>query len=369
MAGRPEPAVPSGGRYLVGVLMGEGIGPEVIGAAIVVLQALESASSLRFEFQAGPAIGEADKHQGKALRSDAVEFCEAVFARGGAVLCGPAGGRFVYDLRRQFDLFCKLSPVVPRRELWPINRLKPEYLAGIDCMVVRDNAAGIYQGSWHEETSTERGRVAYHSFSYSEFEVLRIVEVAARIAERRRQHLTVVVKDGGIPTISDLWRDCAAKIATLHNLDLSFLNIDYAVYRMLHSPRDIDVLVAPNMFGDLLIDLGGILTGSRGLTFSGNFASTAAAVYQTNHGAAHDLTASDRANPLGQIDSLAMLLRESFALTRAASTIEAAVCAVLREGFRTEDIAEPGCQRVGTRALAERVADAVVKLARERQLE
>ncbi len=369
IAGRPEPAEPPDGKYLLGVLSGEGIGPEVVSAALLVLQALESESRLRFAIETGPAVGDADKHQGQALRADAIEFCEGLFARGGAVLCGPAGGRFVYDLRRRFDLFCKLSPLIPRRQLWPANRLKPEYLHGVDCMVVRDNAAGIYQGTWHAETCPERGRVAHHSFSYAESEVLRIVDVAARIAERRQRRLTVVVKDGGIPTVSDLWRECATAIARQREIELSFLNVDYAVYRMLQSPSELDVLVAPNMFGDLLIDLGGILTGSRGLTFSGNFATTSAAVYQTNHGAAHDLTASDRANPLGQIDSLALLLRESFALTRAAATIERAVCAVLEAGWRTADIAEPGCRLVGTRALAERVAEAVITLARERELE
>jgi 3-isopropylmalate dehydrogenase len=144
---------------------------------------------------------------------------------------------------------------------------------------------------------------------------------------------------------------------------VTFANVDLAAYRLLQHPRELDVVVAPNLFGDVLADLGGVLLGSRGLSFSGNFAAGGASVYQTNHGAAHDLAGKDRANPVGQVLSLAMLLRESFGLAAEAALVERAVAEVYRLGFRTDDVAEAGCRAIGTREMAERIAAAVLDLA------
>ena len=128
-------------------------------------------------------------------------------------------------------------------------------------------------------------------------------------------------------------------------------------------PRELDVVVTSNLFGDILVDLGGVLMGARGLTYSGNFTADGSAVYQTNHGAAYDLAGKDRANPIGQIYSLAMLLRESFGLAHAAGLIEAGVAQVLRQGWRTFDVMEPGCRLVGTRLMGKLIAEAVHELA------
>ena len=175
-------------------------------------------------------------------------------------------------------------------------------------------------------------------------------------AARRKGKLAVVVKDGGIPTVSALWRDLGREAASRAGVAATFVDIDLAAYRLVSDPLSFDVLAAPNLFGDVLADVGAVLLASRGMSFSGNFSESGAAVYQTNHGSALDLAGQGRANPIGQISSIAMMLRESFGLGREAAWIEAAVEEVLRLGFRTFDIAEPGSTIVGTAELGRRVA-------------
>jgi 3-isopropylmalate dehydrogenase len=172
----------------------------------------------------------------------------------------------------------------------------------------------------------------------------------------------VVLKDGGLPALSDLWRDCTREVADGLGIAYRFANIDLAAYLLVQHAPELDVVVASNLFGDVLADVGAVLLGSRGLSFSGNFAGDGAAVYQTNHGAAADLAGTDRANPVGQVYSLAMLLRESFGLDEAATLIEAAIVDVWRRGWRTADLAEPGGRVVGTREMVARIADAVQAL-------
>jgi 3-isopropylmalate dehydrogenase len=350
---------------IIGVLKGEGVGSEVISAALDVLTALDSAGELRFELRAGGAIGnDAEAQHGTPLSAEVIDFCRCVFADGGAILAGPGGGRFVYDLRREFDLFCKISPLRVCPALIGDNHLKPEFLDGVDILLVRENVAGLYQGHWQEISSHNGERKAEQSFSYTESEVRRILTVAARIAAQRRGVLHVVIKDGGVPAISKLWRDCAIEIGRSLSIQCQLLNVDLAVYRLLQHPQEFDVMVSPNLFGDVLADLGGILLGSRALSFSGNFSSAGAAVYQTNHGAAFDLAGKNTANPAGQIYSLAMLLRESFGLTRHANIIEAALADVWRQGLRTADLAHDG-HPISTTEMAERVAGQVLRLARQ----
>ena len=191
-------------------------------------------------------------------------------------------------------------------------------------------------------------------------QIRRILTVAGAIAQERRGEMTVVVKPGGIPTVSRLWSDCARDVARELSLRTREIEMDYAVYHLIQDPQMLDVVVTPNMFGDILSDAGGVLLGSRGLCHGASYSPTGAAVYQTNHGAAHDLAGTDRANPVGQIFALAMLLHESFGLVHEARLIEAAVADVWRNGYRTADVAEAGSRIVGTREMACRIADAAV---------
>jgi 3-isopropylmalate dehydrogenase len=353
----PEP------RPLIGVLEGTGIGPEVIGATLQILKSAGQALNLDFEVRHGGLIGEeAVAEHGKWLPEDTAEFCADIFHRGGAILNGPGGGRYVYDLRRRFDLFCKFVPVRPSPELALAGKVSPQFLKNVDLLIVRDNTGGVYQGQWGDR-ATDKGRVAEHSFSYSETEVHRLVEVAARAAASRRGNLHVIVKEGGVPTVTALWRDVGNAVARKHDIEAKFMNIDLAAYELIQNPTRFDVIVAPNLFGDIITDICGVLVSSRGVTFSGNFDSHGHGVYQTNHGCAHDLAGTDTANPAGQIFSLAMLLRESFGLDEAAALIEKSLTEVWRAGWRTADLAETGCKILGTRAMADKVTGQILRSA------
>jgi 3-isopropylmalate dehydrogenase len=336
----------------------------VVDAALTVLSAIESTTNTRFRIRYGGKIGVASERQcGTALSEDVIAFCEDIWKRGGSILSGPGGGRYVYDLRKRFDLFCKLNPLIRHRELGDSGHLKPEYTDGVDVMVVRENGGGIYQGQWATGTLGNDTRYASHQFRYSEDQVIRIVEAAARICAQRSGRLAIVVKPHGIPAISDLWLSCAQDVAEDYGVALTPLEVDYAAYRLVQEAHELDVVVTPNLFGDILSDLGGVILGSRGLCYSGSFSECGRAVYQTNHGAAHDLAGTDRANPVGQILSLAMMLRESFDLARASALIEHAVRQVWRQGWRTADLRGAGCQICGTGEMARRIADAVTHLA------
>ncbi len=355
---------PRDARLLVGVLPGEGIGPEVVGAALEVLAAAGSVGT-DFEIRTGGAIGrEAELLTGRSLTDEVVDFSEGIFAEGGAILCGPGGGRFVYDMRRRFDLFCKISPLKPVAALCEAGRLKASCVDGADVLIVRENSGGVYQGDWGEIAHPQNGRVAEHSFRYTETQVRRLLGVATTLAAGRRGKLAVVVKEGGIPSVSALWRELGREMAARAGVEPSFVDIDLAAYRLVQDPLSFDVIAAPNLFGDVLADVGAVLLASRGMSFSGNFSAGGAATYQTNHGSAIDLSGQDRANPIGQIASLAMMLRESFGLAREAAWIEASVDEVLRHGFRTFDIAESGATVVGTAELGRRIAAAVACRAR-----
>ena len=345
------------GPVKIGVLPGEGVGPEVVRAALGVLSAVASERGFEIALREAPPAGDGP-FDPRGLTEPEACFCRDTFAAGGAVLAGAHGGRWVYEIRRRLDLFCKISPIRPSPDLGAIDApISPSRLADVDLLVVREQSAGLYQGRW-AESATPEGRVAEHSFSYRESEVRRIVAAATVLARWRRGRLGLVVKDGGVPSISRLWRDCARELVG-DDLDLEVLDVDYAVYRMLRDPAGLDVVVAPNHFGDLLSDAGGALLGSRGSTYGGNFDAARAAIYQTNHGAAHDLAGRDRANPAGQILAAAMMLRESFGMETEAGMIERAITKAWRHGWRTEDVAEPGCRVVGTREMGERIADCV----------
>ena len=197
------------GPVRIGVLPGEGAGPEVVRAALDVLSAVASERGFEIALREAPPVGD-DPSDPRGLTEPEACFCRDTFAAGGAVLAGAHGGRWVYEIRRRFDLFCKISPIRPASELGAIDApISPSRLADVDLLVVREQRGGLYQGKWAESANRE-GRVAEHTFSYGESEVRRIVAVATVLARLRRGRLALVVKDGGVPSISRLWRDCAA---------------------------------------------------------------------------------------------------------------------------------------------------------------
>lgn len=343
-------------EYVIGVLPGEGTGPEIISVTLDILEHISNFSAKQFDISIGGKIGLPAKiESGNALSQKVIEFCQLIFSRRGAVLCGPGGGRFVYNLRARFDLFCKITPIRPTAALDDIGAIRPGTLADVNMVIVRENTGGLYFGEWGTVVDIEKS--AHHRFEYKEKHVQRILAVAIALASMRRNKLSVVLKPDGIPSISELWQQKLDELAVNSGVDCQVLEVDNAMYQIIANARSFDVIVAPNMFGDILSDGASLLLGSRGLSFSGNFDSAGHAVYQTGHGAAHDLAGSDTANPIGQIFSLAMMLRESFGMHSQASAIESAIAETLRDGWRTADIAAPGSRVVGTREMGKRIGD------------
>jgi 3-isopropylmalate dehydrogenase len=341
---------------------GEGIGPEVVAATADVLSAVNAALDLGVEVTWLADLGVRGP-RGLTVDDRTREAIGSALDAGVPVLTGPAGGRFVYELRAQLGLFCKLVPLRPRPELGDAGVLRSGHAAAVDILVVRDNDGGIYQGAfgWAPD-----GRSAYQEARYDVDQVDRVMDVAIRAAAARSGRLTVVCKPGGLPTITDLWMQRAEEAARRPEgagVVVDSLEVDNACYQIVADPRRFDVLVTPNLIGDVVADTAALLLGSRGMSLSANYRADGAAVYQTGHGAARDLAGRDVANPLGQIASLSMLLRESLALGHAADAIDAAVGAVLASGVRTADIASPGATIVGTRAMGEAVAERVAEVA------
>ena len=349
-------------EYTIGVLPGEGIGPEVIGVSLLVLEAVTRGTHINFKVRVGGKIGlPAQRETGHVLTPEVLAFCESIFAEEGVMLCGPAGGRFVYELRSRFDLFCKITPLLPLVALRDTGVVKADALEDVDILLVRENSGGIYFGKYKEMPEAD-GLTASHFFVYREDQVERILRVAIGLASMRQRRLTLVLKSEGIPSISRLWIKVLNDLVKGSSLSFEILQVDNAAFQLIQPARTFDVVVSPNLFGDILADCGGLLLGSRGMCFSGNFGKNGMAVYQTGHGAAYDLAGKDEANPVGQILSLAMLLRMSFGLEELAGRIETALDKTLSEGWRTPDILTSDCKIVGTRELGSRIVQVIEEL-------
>lgn len=350
-----------GAARVVGILEGEGIGPELMAVSRHILDKVGARAGQRFDVRTGSEIGTpAWKSTGNWVTGEVEAFCQSIHACGGAVLCGPGGGRFVYELRRRLALFCKLVPLRPKAPLCDIGPLRPEAVKGVDILVVRENLGGLYQGRHREDKQDGHLRVR-HCFEYTQPQVRHVVSIGAELARLRRGRLCVVYKPGGVPAVSELWREEASDLCESSGVALELLEIDNACYQLIADAARFDVVVASNMFGDVLADAAAVLLGSRGMSFSANFSAEGMGIYQTAHGAAHDLAGLDRANPIGQIDSLVFMLREHFALNHLASCIEQGVIEVLAAGWRTADIMGPGCRAVGTRRMGELIAEAACR--------
>ena len=230
----------------IGVLAGEGIGPEVIEGLPETLRSVAEATGLSAEIREGGVIGrDAERNSGTALSMEVIEFCDGIFARGGAILSGPGGGRYVYDLRRHFDLFLKISPLRIASGLPDVSRLRPEALFGLDVLIVRENTGGAYQGTWNEQRTVSGDRLAEHHVEYSEFPRRRFLQAAARLARSRRGELTVVWKESGLPAISGLWWDCARETADALGVRLKMVDIDLMAYRLIQDAPTFDVIARP----------------------------------------------------------------------------------------------------------------------------
>jgi isocitrate/isopropylmalate dehydrogenase len=344
---------------LIGVLPGEGCGPELTRHALDLLAA---ASPVMPGVEVGGMIGRrARSATGAALPDGVARFCRNIFERGGAILAGAAGDRFVYDARREFGLSAKLSPVHSFPELEDCGRWRapPQ---DVDLIVARENLGGLYQGHVRESDSDDR--VTTIAFSTRHAEIAELTALAARLAALRRGRMTLVTKRAGLPRLHHAWVTRAREAADAFDVALDVMDVDVAAYLLLREAETFDVIVTSNCFGDILCDLGGHIMGSRGNTYGASYSHAGTAVYQTNHGSAEDLEGTDRVNPAGQILSLAMLVREQFGWDEVAESLVDAVRATWRSGLVTPDLRAPGMKVVGTqewmrathRNLSERLA-------------
>ena len=336
----------------IAVVDGEGIGPSIIAASLDVLAAAVETTGVTIDVHRLPELTDRDE-VGLVVGDSTAAKYQDVFDAGTPVLHGPAGGRFVYELRDKFGLSVKYTPVIPWPELGNSAIIDPRRSAGADILIVRDNAGGLYQGNFSRDTDS-----ATHSASYTIAQVETVLSSAIDVASVRDGRITVVTKPGGVPTISRLWRETAERLVPA-DIELDFLEIDNACFQVLADPRRFDVIATPNMFGDVLGDTATALLGSRGMAYSANFGANGRAVYQTAHGAAHDLAGKDVANPVAQFLSLAWLLRESLGLLAESDKIVSAVRRELGRNVRTPDIADENSMVVGTTRFTERVCEEI----------
>jgi len=351
----------------IAVIPGDGIGPEVVEQALVALDKVGERFGHEFTYKTALAGGCAIDALGTPLPEETLDICRA----SDAVLLGAIGGwkwdtlpgdqrpeRGLLGLRKELALFANLRPAVLFEELADACPLRPELVAGgLDLVVVRELTGGIYFGK-RGRKDTPTGRAAFDVELYSEGEVRRIAEVAFDMAMKRRKHLTSVDKANVLES-SRLWREVVIDVAKdFPEVTLNHLYVDNAAMQLVSSPKQFDVIVTSNMFGDILSDEASIITGSIGMLPSASLAKGNFGMYEPVHGSAPDIAGQDKANPMATILSVAMMLRYTFSLSEEADAMEAAVQSVLRKGFRTGDILRGGdsLKLIGTKEAGRLIA-------------
>jgi 3-isopropylmalate dehydrogenase len=350
------------------ILPGDGIGPEVVAEAGKVLVALQQRHGLAVEFDHGLIGGAAIDAHGVPLPGETLGKAE----RSDAILMGAVGGpkwdalereirpeRGLLKIRSALGLYANLRPALCFDELADASTLKPEILRGLDLLIVRELTGGIYYGQ-PRGIATENGvRVGINTERYSEPEIERILRSAFPLARLRRKQLCSVDKANVLES-SQLWREVAVRVGReFPDVQLSHLYVDNAAMQLVRAPKQFDVLVTGNIFGDILSDIAAQLTGSIGMLPSASLNGQGQGLYEPVHGSAPDIAGKGVANPLATILSLAMLLRYSLKRGDLADRVERAVKRTLASGLRTADIARPGEPTVGTAAMAQAVVAAL----------
>lgn len=345
------------------LLPGDGIGPEVVAEGRRVLDAIAARFGHRFQFESCLMGGCAIDATGSPLPDSTLAACRA----SAAVLLGAVGGPKWDDpgaktrpeagllkIRKELGLFANLRPIKPSRYLLSASPLRTEILEGTDILFVRELTGGIYFGESGLRPHPS-GHEAFNVMLYNTAEIERVVRVSAEAARKRRGKLTMVDK-ANVLEASRLWRSVTARLMREEFSDLQYdvVLVDAMAMHLLSRPRDFDVVVTENLFGDILTDEGSMLTGSMGLLPSASLGSSGPGLYEPIHGSAPDIAGRGIANPLATILAAAMLLRHSLQLETEAQTVENAVDEVLRQGCRTKDIAAGG-PSLGTREMGDRV--------------
>lgn len=373
-----------GARYRVAAIPGDGVGPEVVAAARLVVAAAGERFGFGVDWTEHAAGGNAIDTYGVAIRDEDVAACAAA----DAVLLGAVGGprwdnpnapvrpeQALFKLRGTLGLYANLRPVAVHPVISASAApVRPELLEGVDLLIVRELTGGLYFGDRMEATGAPGERRASDTLPYSEPEIRRVVRLAFELARGRRRRLTSVDKANVLAT-SRLWRTIVEEIRPEYpDVEVSHQLVDSCAMLLIRQPAAFDVLVTENLFGDILSDEAGVLAGSLGMLPSASLGERKTdhgtfGLYEPIHGSAPDIAGQDRANPIGTILSAAMLLRLSLGRDDAAAAIEAAVTAALDAGYRTGDLAGAGdrdrLQVVGTAAFARAVVDALAAGAKE----
>jgi 3-isopropylmalate dehydrogenase len=352
----------------IAVLPGDGIGPEIITQAVNVLKAL-ARDGLKLELEEAPYGGAGVTAHGDPLPEPTLKLARAA----DAVLCGAVGGpqydtlpraqrpeQGILRIRKELGLFANLRPALMFPELVGASSLKPEVVSGLDVMIIRELTGDIYFGEPRGRRTNARGeREGYDTMLYSEPEIRRIAEIGFQTALKRSAKLCSVDKENVLET-SRFWREIVNDVAKKYpNVALSHMYVDNAAMQLVRNPKQFDVIVTGNMFGDILSDEASMLTGSIGMLPSASLDASGKGLYEPSHGSAPDIAGKDLANPLATILSSSMMLRYTFNQDEWAYRIEAAVKQVLAHGLRTADIHEAGTRKVGTREMGEAVVAAL----------
>lgn len=352
----------------IAVLAGDGIGPEIVAEAVKVLNAFKQ-DGLDIELAYGLIGGAAYDEAGSPLPDETL----ALAKQADAILLGAVGGykwesldisvrpeKGLLGIRSQLNLFANLRPALLYPQLADASTLKPEVVSGLDLMIVRELTGGIYFGQPRGIRTLENGeKEGYNTLVYRESEINRIGRVAFDIA-RKRQGRVCSVDKANVLESTELWRETMTALATEYaDVELSHMYVDNAAMQLVRAPKQFDVMVTTNMFGDILSDCASMLTGSIGMLPSASLDETGKGMYEPIHGSAPDIAGQNIANPLATILSAAMMLRYTLDQPMFAERIENAVSKVLDNGLRTADIFSPGMTRVGTAEMGDAVVAAL----------
>ena len=346
------------------VLPGDGIGPEIMAEAVRVLKALDLKLELEEALLGGGAVD--------ATGTPYPEATKKLTAEADAILLGAVGGpkwdtlarelrpeRGLLGIRKDLSLFANLRPAILYPELANASTLKPEVVAGLDILIVRELTGDIYFGQPRGIREENGERVGFNTMVYSESEVRRIGHVAFQAAQKRNKKLCSVDKMNVLET-TQLWRDVMIEVSKDYpDVELSHMLVDNAAMQLVRAPKQFDVMVTGNMFGDILSDEASMLTGSIGMMPSASLDANNKGMYEPSHGSAPDIAGKGVANPLATILSAAMMLRYTFNLEEQAVRVENAVKKVLAQGYRTGDIYERGTNKVGTKEMGDAVLAAL----------
>ncbi|MBU8879598.1 3-isopropylmalate dehydrogenase [Bacillus sp. FJAT-29790] len=348
----------------IAVLPGDGIGKEVVKGAIEILQAVGERFGHQFHFQYGKIGGEAIDTVGTPLPDETVKLCK----QSDAVLLGAVGGpkwerqpvhlrpeRGLLKIRKDLNLYANLRPTNYYSSLADSSPLRREVIEGVDMIMVRELTGGLYFGKPSERTQKNGADGVVDTLYYERDEMSRVIKLAFELARTRKGKVTSVDKANVLES-SRMWREVAEEISNEYpDVELEHMLVDNAAMQLIRNPKQFDVVVTENLFGDILSDEASVLTGSLGMLPSASLSQSGPYLYEPIHGSAPDIEGKNAANPLATILSAAMMLRLSFGMNEEAEAIENAVNQVLDAGFRTKDIVTFGMKQVTTSEMIEEV--------------